>query len=132
MASINAITKLLVDEEEVDALGPFVERFRHRILEAAADVDVGACSAAFVLLQLLLKHDLLALPQLAPIIRCAIAVVECSDLMHSLLHYMLPASHCWDSIDTFCQWPASELSSIICALCCVLWFGHKFLNCKFS
>jgi hypothetical protein len=75
IASINAITKLLIDEEEVEALGPFVERFRHRILEAAADVDVGVCSAAFVLLQLLLQHDLVTLPQLAPIIRCVLFVL---------------------------------------------------------
>ena len=69
MASIDAITKLLTDEEDVEALGPFVERFRHRILEAAADVDVGVCSAAFSLLQLLLQNELVNLAQLAPIVR---------------------------------------------------------------
>ena len=76
MASIDAITKLLTDEEDVEALGPFVERFRHRILEAAADVDVGVCYTALGLLQLLLQHDLVNLQQLAPIIRCPCSFIR--------------------------------------------------------
>lgn len=70
LASIDAISKLFTDEENVEALGSFVERFRHRMLEAAADVDVGVCSAALSLLSLLLQHDLVNLQQLAPVIKC--------------------------------------------------------------
>ena len=79
LASIDAIAKLLEDEDDVEALAPFVERFRHRMLEAAADVDAAVCAAALGLLRLLLRHDLVSLQQLAPIIRCR-AALRCAVL----------------------------------------------------